>query len=166
MARVRVLGKFHRTIEILESRLSCDCEYIKAKIEKHLRYQFFERISGRGNNEKISSITKANREEFEDNLKHRLTWALMEYEGYGTPNGFHLFEFFMDMENTEVRKFPIVIHKKSSPSSESHEAIHYEAKIKINCDQIFKVGIVVRDYDLHAADGIIMEPVGDSEPED
>ena len=70
MARVRRLGKYHNTIEILDSRLSCDCEYIKEKIEKHLRYEFFERISGRGNNEKICTITEANREEFEDDLKY------------------------------------------------------------------------------------------------
>ena len=149
MARVPVLGKYLKKIQILENRISCDCNKVKLEIESKICQELWQLFF----NGKYygKTVTEDNLDSIEEKLKNRL-----RYE-FNSRRRLVLLECSLNISKLEIDKFAILIHEKPTNQSErlrrKHESIHYDGIMKIltpyGCldhGQVIKVSVVLRDH--------------------
>ena len=96
--------RYPNTVEIIESRLSCNCTYVKEKLDSTIRREFWCVAK------RVSAITDENLEEVTKSLKSDLTFEFLPFDGHNvTSGGYGLFECSINIcgENSKLQKFPI-----------------------------------------------------------
>ena len=159
------MSTYPNTVDLLESRLSCNCKNVKEELDSTVRREVWKLFFNMFSSIYGERLTEENLESVEEKMKNDLTWEFMPFDGHDvTGGGFNVIEFSINITNPKMNPFPIWIHDvppASAPLHEQlrvrlHESIHWDGKFRIDgkingmpIKQFMKVSLVVRDYHLN-----------------